>query len=110
MTDLWKKPIIFTEQLREKVRKPFGELKKGDIQYNAELAIADLLVVVGDYSFRKLVEAGIRPHVVVVDAKIERGVVGTPDLAGYSIVKVRNQAGMVEPEAAAAVVEAIMKR
>ncbi|MEM2036875.1 MAG: DUF359 domain-containing protein, partial [Candidatus Caldarchaeum sp.] len=42
--------------------------------------------------------------------KIERGVVGTPDLAGYSIVKVRNQAGMVEPEAAAAVVEAIMKR
>ncbi|MEM4573083.1 MAG: DUF359 domain-containing protein [Candidatus Caldarchaeum sp.] len=110
MTDLWKKPIIFTEQLREEVRKPFGELKKGDIQYNAELAIADLLVVVGDYSFRKLVEAGIRPHVVVVDAKIERGVVGTPDLAGYSIVKVRNQAGMVEPEAAAAVVEAIMKR
>lgn len=110
MTDLWQKPLIFSEELKDEVRKPFGELRKGDIQYDAELGKAGLLVVVGDYSFRRLVEVGLKPHVAVVDAKIERGVVEEPDLSGYSVVKVLNRAGMIEPEAASAVVEAIAKR
>jgi uncharacterized protein (UPF0218 family) len=105
--EIWSKTIHFSEQVKDMVRKPLGDLYYGHVSYSRELAEAKPLVVVGDYTFTLLVKAGVRPSVAVLDAKIERGTVGLPPLEGYRIVKVRNNPGTISPEAAEAVTEAV---
>jgi uncharacterized protein (UPF0218 family) len=105
--EIWSKTIHFSEQVKDMVRKPLGDLYYGNVSYSRELAEAKPLVVVGDYTFTLLVKAGVRPSVAVLDAKIERGTVGLPPLEGYRIVKVRNNPGTISPEAAEAVTEAV---
>ncbi|MCS7137332.1 MAG: GTP-dependent dephospho-CoA kinase family protein [Candidatus Caldarchaeum sp.] len=95
--------------MKELVRRPLGELRVGDIKYDEELAHAKPLVVVGDYSYAKMLEVGLRPHVVVVDAKIERIPSKEPRLRGYEVVRVRNEPGTIQPDAALAVVRAVQK-
>ncbi|MCS6784030.1 MAG: DUF359 domain-containing protein [Candidatus Caldarchaeum sp.] len=109
MTEPWSKPIVFSEQMKEYVRRPFGELRKGNVTYDETLAKALPLVVVGDYSFRKLLAIGVRPHVVVVDGKIERREAFGPDLSGYKVEKVSNAPGTIQPDAAKAVVAAVVR-
>lgn len=108
MTNLWTKTIVFSEEMKELVRKPFGELREGDIKYDEKIAKAYPIVVVGDYSFKKMLEAGMRPHVVVVDSKVERKISVRPDLTGYRVTFATNPPGTIQPEAARAVVEAVL--
>ncbi len=105
--EIWSKPVHFSEQIKEIVRKPLGDLHHGNVSYSREFADAKPLVVVGDYTFTLLVKAGVRPSVAVLDAKIERGTVGLPPLEGYRVVKVQNNPGTISPEAAEAVTEAV---
>ena len=105
--EIWSKTVYFSEQVKEIVRKPLGDLYRGNVSYNREFAGAKPLVVVGDYTFTLLVKAGVRPSVAVLDAKIERGTVGLPPLEGYRVVKVQNDPGTISPEAAEAVTEAV---
>ena len=107
--EIWSKTIRFSEEVKEKVRKPLGRLCPGDIGYSREFADARPLVVVGDYTFAYLVKAGLRPSVVVLDAKVERREVYLPSLEGYSVVRVKNTPGTISPEAAKAVIEAVEK-
>ncbi|BAJ50297.1 conserved hypothetical protein [Candidatus Caldarchaeum subterraneum] len=109
MTNIWSRPIVFTEDMKNRVRKPLGELRHGDLNYSPELAQAKPLVVVGDYTFRRMIEAGLRPDVVVVDAKVMRNAAEMPRLEGYEVTRVRNMAGVIEPEAAEAVMSAVKK-
>ncbi|MCS6769442.1 MAG: DUF359 domain-containing protein, partial [Candidatus Caldarchaeum sp.] len=106
----WDRVVFFTEGLKRRLKRPLGELRRGDVGFDEELSKAHPLVVVGDYSFARLRMSGLKPHVVVVDARIERRVAGEPRLNNYSVVRVRNPAGCITPEAAAAVVEAVNKR
>ncbi len=103
----WEKTIVFTEDLKEKLRKPLGRLYLGDVKFDQKFARASPLVVVGDYSYSRFLEIGLRPHVVVVDMRVERRPIGQPNLEGYFLYRVKNPAGTITPEAAAAVVKAV---
>lgn len=107
---LWSRSIYFSEELKERLRRPMGELRRGELGEDEEVARASPLVVVGDYSYRRLRAAGIKPHVVVVDAKVERRDAGRPSLEGYRVVYVNNPAGCITPEAAEAVLNAVENR
>lgn len=104
---IWDKPISFNEELKQRLRKPLGTLYRGDVKYDKLLASAKPLVAVGDYTYSRLVKAGLKPNVVVIDAKIERKATALPSLEGYDVVRVVNKPGMIYPEAAHAVVQAV---
>ncbi|MEM2044341.1 MAG: GTP-dependent dephospho-CoA kinase family protein [Candidatus Caldarchaeum sp.] len=107
---LWSRSIYFSEELKERLRKPLGELRTGELGRDEEVARANPLVVVGDYSYQRLRAAGIKPHVVVVDTRVERRDAGKPSLEGYLVVHVKNPAGSITREAAQAVVKAVENR
>jgi len=109
LTSIWSRPIVFTEEMKNRVRKPLGELRHGDLDYSPELADAKPLVVVGDYTYKRMIEANLRPDVVVVDARVMRNSAEIPKLEGYEVTRVRNMAGVIEPEAAEAVINAVSR-
>jgi len=82
-------------------------LKKGDVEFSEEFAKAKPLVVVGDYTSARFFESGVKPHVVIVDGRVERREFHRIDLAGYKLYRVVNPAGCITPEAAKTVVKAV---
>jgi hypothetical protein len=95
--------------MKNRVRTPLGELRLGDLTYSKDLAEAKPLVVVGDYTYKQMIKAGLRPDVVVVDARVMRDAAEPPSLEGYEVTHVRNMAGVIEPAAAEAVVTAVLR-
>ncbi|MCD6235430.1 MAG: hypothetical protein J7J94_00315, partial [Thaumarchaeota archaeon] len=74
-----KSRIIFSEEARRALKKPAGQLVKGRPDEVAEKVKRIILkekpsklVFVGDYTSRKLVDAGLRADLYVIDGKTER--------------------------------------
>lgn len=106
--------IIFSEDNKEKVRKPLGKLFEGKPPETTEKLVKHIqerkpamLIVVGDFSAKELSKAGVHVDVYVIDGKIERKesekFTGEIDLQIFT----KNPAGTISMDAANALKEAI---
>jgi len=109
------KSYVLPEKLRSTLTRPIGELLAGsDIDLGEVLGevIAKekpaKLILVGDTVSRRAIERGVLPDVIIVDGMEKR----RPSAAysypgGGRVVRARNHAGRIEPEAQVAVERAI---
>ena len=105
---------ILTEKLRERLAKPNGELISGSVEETAEKVKAiiekekpRMVITVGDLVSKSLLDAGVRPHVMVVDGKVMRRRVKPLDAEGRSVIRAENPSGVITEEAWNAVRKAI---
>ena len=101
-----KSRIIFSEEARRALKKPAGQLVKGRPDEVAEKVKRIILkekpsklVFVGDYTSRKLVDAGLRADLYVIDGKTERKPVKMFDVSEFRVERVKNDPGTLNPEA-----------
>jgi uncharacterized protein (UPF0218 family) len=90
--------IILPDEMRTTLRKPFGELIKGDGDVAAgkvkEMLKEEKTIVVGDASYENLLSVGVKPHLAVLDFKIKR----KPAKKYPAKVMVTNPAGVITSE------------
>lgn len=109
---LWppRSEIDFSEDMKERLRKPIGELVTGrdpdEVTFTLKKLIEEanppLVVAVGDYVSSKLRQHDVRVDIFVIDGKIER-VEKPADLLhikGVHIVEAVNEAGTISPSSA----------
>jgi len=111
------KKIVFTEEAKRILRKPAGELITGDpdhvserIKRIVEREKPSLVIAVGDYVSAKLRERNARVNLYVIDGKIERRRVELFKAEGMRVVKARNEAGTLNPDAVKRLHEILQER
>lgn len=100
------------KSMRGELKRPLGQLLKGE---DAPRRILEILrgvkpivfAVVGDTSTRSLLEAGLRPDIVVVDYKVMRRPIEPYSLGERHIIMARNPAGTIDEDAWRALGEAV---
>ncbi|RLG63187.1 DUF359 domain-containing protein [archaeon] len=99
--------IVFPEHVKKLLREPAGQLISGkpeEVAIRVKRLIEEekpkLLILVGDYTSLKLKEAGVEADVYVIDGKIERRPCRTLELDEFKVVRVVNEPGTLNPEAA----------
>jgi uncharacterized protein (UPF0218 family) len=64
------------DEIRATLKKPLGKLIKGDGRTAADkikrLLTGERVIVVGDASYENLLEAGVKPHMAILDFKVKR--------------------------------------
>ena len=101
-----------TDELREELRRPFGEVLDSGAALERARKRTGMLVAVGDECGRMFLEAGVTPDVLIYDFKIKRREVpeGTKALLGSfkgKPAKVSNEAGTIDPQMEGAVKRAL---
>jgi len=96
----WRLP----ESLRSRLAGVHGRLVEVE-----EIDDSRMLVSVGDYCSQVLLDAGLRPQIVVIDMKTKRGPYEFRIPAEYVVVKVENPAGYVTEELRRALEDAVGK-
>lgn len=105
--------IRFSENEKEKLKRPIGKLFKGEVP-NTTIEVLKYIsekkpkkiIVVGDFSSRELKNAGLSADIYVVDGKIERKTVDEFRIDGAVTLKVRNPPGTISYEALRAIEKA----
>jgi len=100
--------------LRDELKQPLGTLVRGSPQETMkelkrliEKKKPKMLVSVGDYTSRNILEAGLPLKLAVVDNKVMRKQIGPWFPAGWRILQVENPAGMITASAWNVIGEAI---
>jgi len=113
--ELFDRDILFTEELKERLRQPLGLLFEAVPDESARRASEYLrqkginrVVAVGDLTAHSLLLNGVACHVVVIDGKVERRPFQTIPLQGFRKLSVWNPAGRITREAALTVFEAVV--
>lgn len=106
--------IIFSEEDKEKVRKPLGKLFEGTPPKTTERLVKHImemkpkvLIVVGDFSAKELSNAGVYADVYLVDGKVERKVSERFVEKDALQIFTKNPAGTISVKAVNALKEAI---
>ncbi|MDJ0269426.1 MAG: GTP-dependent dephospho-CoA kinase family protein [Aigarchaeota archaeon] len=115
---IFSRPLYFSEELKERLRQPLGTLIAGDLESSSKRAAEEIkrskptmVVAVGDVTSSSLVNHGVKPDVIIIDGRYERRVFGGKhELGGYEVRNVKNPAGVIIPEAAEAVMDAVEAR
>lgn len=109
--------VSFTENAKERVRRPIGELLTGSperIASQVKAVIADLkpvkTIAIGDVSSRFMRDHRIRSDVYVVDGRVERRVSKDLAVEGATEIQVSNPAGKITREAWSALREALRRK
>ena len=100
---------ILTENLRGKLKKPFGRLVSDVSELKAELK-HKRIISVGDKVTESLLGAGIEPNVCIYDGKTKRQDIGIlSGIKGYNAaeIKVNNPAGSITEDASDAIEKAV---
>jgi len=96
-------PRLLTPELREILGRPLGTLVANDELKHARLREAvessSLVVSVGDVTLRCLLEAGVLPHIYVVDNKEMRVRVEGVEAPYCTLITTRNPPGMISEDA-----------
>ena len=100
--------LVPGEELREYMRRSVYLAAGGG---RLEALRGRIVVAVGDYTFMRLVESGVRPVLGIVDCETLREWRGCPEPpSGYRVVEARNPRGRISWEAWRAVAEALETR
>ncbi len=101
-----KNRIIFSEEVKKILKKPAGQLIKGkprEVAEKVKRVIESekplMVIVIGDYTSRRLREVNLKADLYVIDGKTERKRVQIFDLSGLKVEKARNDPGTLSPEA-----------
>ena len=96
------------EKLRPLFKKPFGRLLRGEGLGPAKevksLIDEGKVIVVGDETYKNLLEVGVKPSLAIVDQKIKREKIGGNIEGG---IRVKNPQGMLTAELWEAIRESI---
>ena len=102
-----RKKLVFTEEVKEVLRKPAGKLITGKpeevaekVAWIVEFEEPPLVVAVGDYTSRTLRERGVPVNLYVMDGKIERKPAEHFEISVERVEHVVNEPGTISPEAA----------
>ena len=106
---------VLPERLRIALGQPIGDLLVGK-DIDLEKVLRELvakerppkLILVGDTVSRRAIHAGLVPDVVIIDNKEKRKPSIKFEYPSGRVIKARNQAGKIEPEAQMAVERAIL--
>ncbi|MEM4006505.1 MAG: DUF359 domain-containing protein [Nitrososphaerota archaeon] len=103
-----KSKIVFTEEMKEKVRKPIGELIKDrypdivtiKLKNIIEESRPSLVVAVGDFTSSQLYKHSVNVDIYIVDEKIERRktTLNIP-MDNFNVIECVNEAGTISPDA-----------
>jgi hypothetical protein len=114
---LREQTLVLPLELRRELKNPLGTLIKGspkDTMRELTAAIQRekpvLVISVGDEVSRNMLKYGIKPNVMIVDNKVMREETKPIETTGFDVVKVRNPAGTMTPEAWRAIKEAFRKK
>ena len=110
--------VIYTlpEELRSRLKEPFGMLYRGEGLECIENIARDLdlessfLITVGDVVTHYVLEFGVQPHLIIVDDRTKRGRLSPEITTGkgdFREVEVENPAGVITEELDEAIKEAI---
>jgi len=98
--------IVFCEEIKRLLKKPAGELVKGQpnevaekVKQIIEKEKPRMVVIVGDYTSKKLREKGVEAKLYVIDGKTERRRIPIFSLEGLRVERVKNEQGTLNPEA-----------
>ena len=101
--------------MRVELKKPLGKLFTGPPNETVNLLRAVLIqykphyfAVVGDFTSKNILNAGLEPDLVVVDNRVMRSEVPPLDLEGRQRITAFNRAGTIDPSAWIALREAVM--
>lgn len=110
-----RKTLNLPESMRAELKKPLGKLLTGSPSETVKLLRRDLtqnkppyFAVVGDFTSKNVLDAGLEPDLVVVDNRVMRSEVPPVDLGERQKITAFNQAGTVEPSAWSAIEEAVI--
>jgi uncharacterized protein (UPF0218 family) len=108
---------LLTDELRQRLKEPLGELVKGTIQEcntalrrTVERDKPQLLILVGDTISRNAINAGLTPDIVIIDNKEMRSQAITFRHGKARMFKTLNEAGTIAQEAWKTVEESIKAR
>jgi len=105
--------IVIPEKVRELLKKPLGQLIRGEPENTAETVKKIVsgwrgkLVAVGDAVSKALLSMGIRPDVCIVDGRIERRPVEQITIQGAVELACENRAGTISSGAYEVVMKAL---
>ena len=112
---LERKTLNLPVSMRAELKKPLGKLLTGSPSETVNLLRRVLtqkkpsyFAVVGDFTSKNVLDAGLEPDLVVVDNRVMRSEVPPVDLGGRQKITVFNQAGTVEHGAWSALEEAVI--
>lgn len=107
--------LTLPEFMRVELKKPLGKLLTGPTNETVNLLRTELtqkkpiyFSVVGDFTSKNILNAGLEPDLVVVDNRVMRSEVPPLDLGGRQKITAFNQAGTVDPSAWRALGEAVI--
>jgi len=110
-----RKLLTLPEFMRSELKKPLGKLLTGPPNETVNLLKAELtqnkplyFAVVGDFTSKNILNAGLEPDLVVVDNRVMRSEVPLLDLGERQKITAFNQAGTVDPSAWRALGEAVI--
>lgn len=100
--------IVFTEEMKNKLREPIGELVTGrdpdEVTEKLKQLIKNIepfmVIAVGDFVSNKLHEHNVKVDIYIVDGKIERAEKPTRLPSLENIVESVNEAGTISPSSA----------
>jgi len=112
---LERKTLNLPVSMRAELKKPLGKLLAGPPSETVNLLKRVLkqkkppyFAVVGDFTSKNVLDAGLEPDLVVVDNRVMRSEVPPVDLGERQRITVFNQAGTVESSAWSAIEEAVI--
>lgn len=108
--------LVLTEAQRQLLRKPLGQLVTGTpsecnttLKRVQETERPRRLILVGDTVSRNAIESGIKPDVIIIDHKEQRGQAVEFTFEKSRIFRTRNEPGTIDLLAWGAITEAIEK-
>ncbi len=112
---LEKNALYLPESMRAELKKPLGKLLKGLPNETVNILRRDLkqqkppyFAVVGDFTSKNILDAGLEPDLVVVDNRVMRSEVPPLDFGERQKITAINQAGTIDPSAWIALGEAVI--
>lgn len=92
------KDLKLPDELRTPLKEPFGILIPGDGEDSAgkvrDMLSEERVIVVGDIAYENMRDAGVKPHLAIVDFKVKR----KPYKTFPTTVMVKNPAGFITSE------------
>ncbi|KYH38414.1 MAG: hypothetical protein AYL28_003800 [Candidatus Bathyarchaeota archaeon B23] len=107
-----RRTLRLPRSMRGELKRPLGMLLRGEDAARGVMELLEqrrprVLAVVGDTSTRSLLEAGLKPDIVVVDYRVMRRPIEPYALEGRRTIRARNPAGTIDEEAWMALEEAV---